>query len=92
MGMQTDILASSLAASGTAFAGRTRVRGALIEPGASAGSVVFKDGGSSGTTVMTINTSAQGETFSMVVPSDGILFKTDVYVTLSNAKVTVFYG
>ncbi len=92
MAMQTDILASSLAASGTAFNQRTRVRGALIEPGASAGSVVFKDGGSSGTTVMTINTSAQGETFSMVVPSDGILFKTDVYVALSNAKVTVFYG
>ncbi len=92
MAMQTDILASSLAASGTAFNQRTRVRGALIEPGASAGSVVFKDGGSGGTTVMTINTSAQGETFSMVVPSDGILFKTDVYVALSNAKVTVFYG
>ncbi len=92
MAMQTDILASSLAASGTAFNQRTRVRGALIEPGASAGSVVFKDGGSGGTTVMTINTSAQGETFSMVVPSDGILFKTDVYVALTNAKVTVFYG
>ena len=92
MAMQTDILASSLAASGTAFAGRTRVRGALIEPGGSAGSVVFKDGGSGGTTKFTINTSANGETFSMVVPADGILFTTDVYVALTNAKVTVFHG
>ena len=92
MGMQTDILASSLAASGTAFAGRTRVRGALIEPGSSAGSVVFKDGGSGGTTKFTINTSANGESFSMVVPADGILFTTDVYVALTNAKVTVFHG
>ncbi len=92
MGMQTDIRATSLAASGTAFDQRTRVRGALIEPGSSAGSVVFKDGGSGGTTIMTINTSANGETFSMVIPADGILFETDVYVALTNAKVTVFYA
>jgi hypothetical protein len=92
MGMQTDIRAASLAASGTAFNQRTRVRGALIEPGTSAGSVVFRDGGSGGTTIMTINTTANGETFSMVVPADGILFETDVYVALTNAKVTVFYA
>jgi hypothetical protein len=92
MGMQTDIKATSLAASGTAFNQRTRVRGALIEPGSSAGSVVFKDGGASGTTVMTINTSANGETFSVVIPADGIVFQTDVYAALTNAKVTVFYG
>ena len=90
--MQTDIKAISLAASGTAFNQRSRVRGALIEPGTSAGSVVFKDGGSGGTTVMTINTSANGETFSMVIPADGIVFQTDVYVALTNAKVTVFYA
>lgn len=92
MGMQTDIKATSLAASGTAFNQRTRVRGALIEPGSSAGSVVFKDGGSGGTTVMTVNTSANGETFSVVIPADGIVFQTDVYVALTNAKVTVFYA
>ena len=92
MGMQTDILAASLAASGTAFAGRTRVRGALIEPSGSAGSVVFKDGGASGTTKFTVNTSANGETFSVVIPADGVLFATDVYVALTNAKVTVFYA
>ena len=92
MAMQTDILATSLAASGTAFAGRTRVRGALIEPGGNAGTLTFKDGGASGTTKFTINTTANGESFSVVIPSDGILFQTDVYVALSNAKVTVFYG
>lgn len=92
MTMQTDILASSLAASGTAVAGRTRVRGALIAPGGSAGSVVFKDGGASGTTIMTINTTANGETFSVVIPANGILFQTDVYIALSNAQITVFYG
>ena len=92
MGMQSDIKAVSLASSGTAFNQRSRVSGALIEPGASAGSAVFKDGGASGTTIMTINTTANGETFSMVVPADGIVFQTDVYVALTNAKITVFYG
>lgn len=92
MGMQTDVMANSLAASGSVFGGRARVRGALVEPGASAGSVVFKDGGSSGTTLFTINTSANGESFSVVIPAEGVLFETDVYVALTNAKVTVFYA
>lgn len=92
MAMQTDVKANSLAASGSVFGDRTRVRGMVIEPGASAGSVVLKNGGSGGTTVMTINTLAGGETFNVVIPAEGVLFDTDVYATLTNAKVTVFYG
>jgi hypothetical protein len=92
MGMQTDVKAISLAASGAVTDTRTRVRGLVIEPGASAGSVVLKDGGSSGTTVMTINTLAGGETFNVVIPAEGVLFTTDAYAALTNAKVTVFYG
>lgn len=92
MTMQTDVKATSLAASGSAFDQRTRVRGALIEPGASAGSVTFKDGGSGGTTVFTINTVAGGDPFPVLIPAEGVVFATNVYVTLSNAKVTVFYG
>lgn len=90
--MQTDVKAASLAASGSAFGQRTRVRGALVEPGSSAGSVVFKDGGASGTTVFTINTVANGEPFSVVIPGEGVLFMTSVYAMLTNTKVTVFYG
>lgn len=92
MGMQTDVKAKSLAASDTVFGDRTRVRGMVVEPGASAGSVVLKDGGSGGTTIMTINTLAGGETFNLIIPAEGVLFNTDVYATLTNAKVTVFYG
>ena len=92
MAMQTDVKAISLAASGTASASRTRVRGLLVEPSASAGSVVMKDGGSSGTTIFTVNTVANGEPFSVIIPAEGVLFATDVYVTLTNAQVTVFYG
>lgn len=90
--MQTDVKAISLAASGAITDTRTRVRGLVVEPGASAGSVVIKDGGSGGTTLFTINTIAGGETFNVIIPAEGVLCETSAYATLSNAKVTAFYG
>jgi hypothetical protein len=92
MAMQTDVKAKSLALSGTVYGGRTRVRGMLIEPGSGAGSVVFKDGGTGGTTIMTINTLANKDPFPVIIPAEGVLFETDVYVALTDAKITVFYG
>ena len=92
MTMQTDVNAVSLAASGAVYGGRTRVRGLVVEPGASAGSVVLKDGGSGGTTILTINTTAGAAPFTVNIPGEGVLFTTSAYATLSNAKVTVFYG
>ena len=92
MGMQTDVKANSMAASGTVFNSRTRVRGMLIEPGASDGSVVLKDGGTGGTTIMTINTIGQKDPFPVIIPGEGVLFQTDVYIALTNTKATVFYG
>jgi hypothetical protein len=90
--MQTDVSGKSLAASGAISATPTRVRGLVIEPGGSIGSVIIKDGGSGGTTLFTINTVANGETFNVVIPGQGVWCKTSAYATLSNAKVTVFYG
>ena len=92
MGMQTDVKAKSLDASGAVTDTRARVRGLVIEPGANAGSVTMKDGGSGGTTIFTINTVAGGEPFNCLIPAEGVLFEDDVYATLSNAKVTVFYA
>jgi hypothetical protein len=90
--MQTDIKAASMAAGGTAYAGRTRVRGLLVEPGLLTGYLKLRDGGSSGPVVMTVNTVANGEPFSVVIPAEGILFQYEVYAELSQAKATVFYG
>ena len=101
MGMQTDILASAVRTddgvvnnqAGDAL-GRVRIKGVYIVPAASAGSVVFKDGGASGTTRMTLNTvgSATQPTY-LLLPVEGILFDTSVYVDVTSiGSVMVFYG
>ena len=90
MAMQTDVQASVPITGDGLFTdqaannlGRTRVKSIYIVPGASAGSIVFKDGGASGTTVMTINTvaSATQPTY-MLMPAQGVLFRTNVYACL----------
>ena len=92
MAMQTDVKAKSLAESGAVTDTRARVRGLVIEPGTDAGSVTLKDGGSGGTTLFVINTPANGQVINCLIPAEGVLFATSVYVTLSNAKATVFYA
>lgn len=92
MGMQTDVKAKSLAESGAITDTRTRVRSLIVEPGESAGSVVLKDGGAGGDTLFTINTIANGQTFNVLIPEQGVLFLTSAYADLTSAKVTVFHG
>ena len=98
---QTDILASvPLAASGqvtnqaAADIPRCRVKAIYIVPSGTAGSVALKDGGASGTTIATINTvaSATQPTY-LLFPGEGLLFRSDVYGTLTSVgTVTVFYA
>jgi hypothetical protein len=99
--MQTDVLASQprttdgqlLNQAGDSIA-RSRVKALLIVPTASAGSVVFKDGGASGSTKMTVNTLASStNTDYLILPGEGVLFSTDIYVDLTNVtSVMVWYG
>lgn len=69
------------------------VVGLVITPAADDGSVVLKDGGSSGTAKLTINTKghAYPNTFAVPIPSGYIEFGTNCYTTLSNAGVTLLY-
>ena len=95
--MQTDVKSSQLTSSNTVFAGPARIKGVYINPGASTGSVVFKDGGANGTTVLTLNTPALGangsSTVYILLPGEGIWCASNVHATLSQvAAVTTFYG
>jgi len=99
--MQTDVLVSQvLTADGqftdqaSATIGRARVKAVYMIPSATAGSVVFKNGGASGTTVMTLNTVASAtEPTYLLLPGEGVLFSTNVYGDVTSiGSVTIFYG
>jgi hypothetical protein len=91
MAMQYDVKAAERTTSGTAVATRTRVKG-LVVSFATGGTVELKDGGASGTSRFKYTAPAAAGTTNIVIPGEGILFETDVYVTLSSATATVFYG
>jgi hypothetical protein len=94
MAMQTDVLASHIEATGTMVSGRTRVKGYQCLSGGTAGDIIFRDGGASGPIRLQFNVPANtNNPFANLIPGEGILFTTDVHVTLPTlAKVTVFYG
>ena len=101
MSMQTDVLASAVRTTDGQLlnqAGdtiiRARIKSIYIVPTASAGSVVFKDGGAGGTTRLTVDTvaSATQPTY-LLLPGEGLLFSTNIYVDVTNiGYVMVFYG
>ena len=92
MAMQYDVKSAEKTSSGSVFAGPARLK-ALTVSYASGGTVEIKDGGSGGTTRMTLNTPAVAEMFNALLPAEGVRFTTDVYVDVTNvASVTVFYG
>jgi hypothetical protein len=92
--MQTDVLASHVEATGTMVSGRTRVKGYQCLSGGTAGDIIFRDGGASGPIRLQFNVPANtNNPFANLIPGEGILFTTDVHVTLPTlAKITVFYG
>jgi hypothetical protein len=94
MGMQTDVLAAHTEATGTLVSGRTRIKGYQCLSGGTAGDIIFRDGGASGTVRLQFNVPANtNNPFANLIPGQGILFNTDVHVTLPTAsKITVFYG
>lgn len=93
MTMQTDVSSATRTTDGTLVSQPTRIRGIMITTTSSAGSIVLKDGGSSGVAKITVNTPAVAEIFNALIPAEGVRFTTDVYVDVTNVdSVTVFYG
>jgi hypothetical protein len=98
--MQYDVLASKPLASDGQFVDqsdnnilRARVKAVYIVPSGTAGSVVFKDGGSSGQTRLTLATTTDTGIITMWMPGEGILFDTNIYGDLTNVtSVTIIYG
>lgn len=94
MTMQYDVKSAHVEATGTAVSGRVRLKGYQCLSGGTAGDIIFRDGGASGTIRLQFNIpNNTNNPFANLIPGEGILFNTDVHVTLpASAKVTVFYG
>jgi len=91
MTMQYDVKSAQVTSSDTAYAATTRVKAVTVSY-ATGGTVVLKDGGSSGTTRFSYTAPAAAGSIHILFPGEGIKFNTDVYATLSSATVVVFYG
>lgn len=94
MTMQSDIKSTHLNASGVGVAGRCRIRGYQIAPGA-AGQINFYDNATtnSGLVPLAIDTTANTAIISTLIPGEGILFVNGCYVTLpASTAITVFYS
>jgi hypothetical protein len=92
--MQTDVKSAHVEATGTMVSGRNRLKGYQCLSGGTAGDIIFRDGGASGTIRLQFNIpNNTNNPFANLIPGEGILFTTDIHVTLpTSAKVTVFYG
>lgn len=91
--MPNNVQAVTLTSTNTAVSSRCRIKAIYYVAAASAGSVVIKDGGASGTTILNIATPASATaTDNVFVPDGGILCSTDAHATITNVtSVTIFY-
>ena len=93
MTMQYDVKAAHVEATGTVVSGRNRLKAYHCISGGTAGDVIYRDGGSGGTVRLQFNIGAGTQPVSLPIPGEGILFSTDIHVTLpTSAKITTFYG
>ena len=93
MTMQTDVKAAHAEATGTMVSQRTRLKGYQCLSGGTARDVILRDGGASGDIRLQFNISTNLVAFGLPIPGEGILFYSDIHVTLpATAKITIFYG
>ena len=94
MTMQTDVLSAHTEVTALMVSGRARLKGYQCLSGGTAGDVIFTDGTSGGTERLRFNIpNNTNNPFSNLIPGEGILFNTGIYVTVpTGAKITIFYG
>mgnify|MGYP003137594913 CR=1 FL=1 len=88
----TTISSTQLSANGDVFAGSARVKSIWIAHSATAGTVVLRDGGSTGTVRCTLNTAAVLGEYQSDIPEPGIKC-SNPHITIGGGVsfVTVFY-
>lgn len=93
MSTLTNVFAQHADATGTIYSGATNLAGYQLASGGTAGEIVFRDGGSGGTVLLTVNITVNTAVISTLLPGNGIRFNTDIHVTLPlSSAVTIFCG
>ena len=93
MSTLTNVFSAHADATGTIYAGATNIGGYQLASGGTAGEIVFRDGGASGTVRLRVNITVNTAVISTRIPGNGIRFTTDIHVTLpTGAAVTIFCG
>lgn len=93
MSTLTNVFSAHADATGTIYSGATNLGGYQLASGGTAGEIVFRDGGASGTVRLRVNITTNTAVISTLIPGNGIRFTTDIHVTLpTNAVVTIFCG
>jgi len=98
MAMQFDVKSKHLSAAGSIYADRARLKGIVVAPAIStAATFELRDGGATGEILyqMDIPVNSNPNTFDVLIPGEGILFRTNIYLTFSVGSVTgitTFYG
>lgn len=88
-----NVLSAQATSTNTLVSTTCRVRGIYVRAAGSAGTLVLKDGGASGTAKVTINTPAAVGGHYHEIPGGGVLFSTDCHATLTTADaVTIYYA
>jgi hypothetical protein len=95
---QTDVKSAHRSTAGSYYVGRTRLKSFVVTPAVStAATFEIRDGSASGAVLFTMDIASLGTPNStyILVPGEGILASTGLYLTLSTGSVTgitVFYG
>lgn len=90
--MSCPVHAVTVTSTGEAYGGRARMKTVNYIANGTAGSIVVRDGGASGTVVLNLATPAVADAYDLYIPDDGILCSTSIYVTLTNVtSATIIY-
>ncbi len=94
VGSDVKTATTATAATGGAvlIGGRSRLRGYVIAGGTADGTVTFRDGSVTGSTLLIAPCNAN-DTETLNIPDSGVLFDEGIHVVLSNIdRVTVFHS
>ena len=95
MSFASDVQAVTKTADGQAITGRTRIQGVYYTCTANSSSFDLRNGtGNTDTSLISVNSPAAAGAYSILIPDNGVLFDSGVYVDVADGNVesvTVFY-